>query len=317
VLYPTFIAMDPFTFKTTTLLQDVAGDFVNTGSFGAIDTAKGVYYTLMQPKGTAGIHLARFDIANRQKTIIPLNTTIVNGHFMDGSIMGCDEDESGVYFAMINPATGKPTYKTSFGKDYSFGGGFSLTVDAANHIAYFALSPSHGGNVFHLFALSTKTGAAVRPPLVMTPTPDTQGPAGLTYIGENKIMALMPPVDGSWQIVVIDALTGKVTPTTALKDVPAMHGRGSGATWLLKQPLPGARKSGLVLSVGLFQEMGTSERMLGVDVECALRSVSMTLSRTSPLEAHVNTNCTISNRPWAVGPGGMPAVDLGLYDPQQ
>jgi hypothetical protein len=355
--------MDPFTYKTTTLMQDTAGDFVNSGSFGAVDTKKGVYYTLMQPKGASGIHLASFDIAKKQKKIVPMKTTIAFGEFVDGSIIGCDEDESGVYFAIVNPTTGEDIFKRNFGQNYSFGSGAgAVTIDEANHIAYFSMSPRHAPyNVFHLFALNTKTGADVRAPLVMSPTPDTQvglhpsaicflrsilltlshtisflpttrcflshtqGPAGLTYIGDNKIMALMPPVGGAWEVVVIDVLTGKISPTTALKDVPPQHGRGSGASWLLKEPLPpsgsrvlksnkdgvgngqgqGNAKSGLVLSMALFEEMGTAERMIGIDVACALSTVSMSAADAA------GTNCTVSNKLWSgTGPD---LEDIGVY----
>jgi hypothetical protein len=66
---------------------------------GAVDSPRERYYTLMQPTGTAGIHLAAFDLAQvpPTKTIVPLPTTIAMGQFTkDGGLVGIDEDGEGV-----------------------------------------------------------------------------------------------------------------------------------------------------------------------------------------------------------------------------
>ena len=58
----------------------------------------------------------RFDIAKRSKSILPLENTITNGHFVDGHIIGVDEGDAGVYFAIIDPDTGKTVAKNVLGK---------------------------------------------------------------------------------------------------------------------------------------------------------------------------------------------------------
>ena len=73
------VAVDPATLAVSVLATDMAGDILNTGSFGAVGGGK--YFTLMQPNNTGGIHLASFDLlgVSHTKTIVPLPTTIVDG----------------------------------------------------------------------------------------------------------------------------------------------------------------------------------------------------------------------------------------------
>ena len=120
--------------------------------------------------------------------------------------------------------------------------------------------------------------------VTLHPTPDTQGPAGLAWHGASgKILAFMPPVGGSWQLVAIDPVSGLVEPTTGLNGVPPMHGRLDGATWLLTQ---GGQT---LLNAGFFTAMGAPCQMLAIDVGCALKR--------SP-----HANCTVSSSPWPPDP---------------
>ena len=104
----------PACISTQVLWVDKNKDFINTATFGAVDNANGVYYTLMQPPGTAGIHLAAISFAAQVHiSYMPLPTTICFGAFTtSNTIVGIDENVGGPYFAIIDPATGKATAKT-------------------------------------------------------------------------------------------------------------------------------------------------------------------------------------------------------------
>ena len=60
-LVPALIAMDPSTQEISTLFRDTDGDFVSTGTMGAIDNKNGLYFTLLQPSNSPSIQLGRFD----------------------------------------------------------------------------------------------------------------------------------------------------------------------------------------------------------------------------------------------------------------
>jgi len=281
------------------LLKDTAGDFVSSATFGAVDQQTGDYYTLMQPVGTSTIHLAKFVFKTREKTIVPLQSTVAMGHFVDGHIIGIDEDEGGIYFAMVDPTTGNCIQKSMLGAGYSMDVS-SIDVDISNHTAYFGLGSSTGGNVFTLFAFSTQTGKQLRDPVIMTPTPDTQGPIGFKYIGEGTILAFMPPIGSPWELISIDSKTGRVSPTTGLEGTSPMRTMGTGNSWLLHQSLPHGGR-GPVLHAALSAGLGTPFHMIAIDVVCALTQ---------------SVNCSISNTPWPPPLGvGLPG-NLGLYSPR-
>ena len=399
--------------------MDKNKDFINTATFGAVDNANGVYYTLMQPPGTAGIHLAAISFAAQVHiSYMPLPTTICFGAFTtSNTIVGIDENVGGPYFAIIDPATGKATAKTMMngiaggectlhtaqvslcGKEhetvhahrsgsaresapekegegararegegegegerkresarqsetarhterhtslacsplclrgiptcagnYSMGGGDVATYDAQSNTLYAAMAPAHGGNTFKLFGFDCKTGALIGDPVVMSPTPDTQGPSGLMAYrpnggkGKLRIFALMPPVGGAWELVIIDPASGSITSLSAAdKGIPSSHLLISGASYILpkgahmaalavgtragKNNSTDARLSagsapGDVLYTALASEPGLPPSMYGIDLECALGNTPA-------------ANCTVSTLPW---PGKSPE-DLGLYLP--
>jgi hypothetical protein len=313
---PAFIAMDPATLEVTDVLKGNAGDFVNSGLFGTVDQAKGVYYSLKQPLGTSGIHLSSFSLPDKHETVIPLQTTVAAAHFHDGSILGVDEDKDGVYVALIDPLTGKATAKTTLGK---FNFAPTIALDKENSIAYISPGSDRGtgaddGTVFHLFTFSTLTGKQLRAPVLLHDTPDAQGPSGLTFVSGSTLLAFMPPLGGGWALVAIDAVTGAVSPTAALDNVPAMHVIAPGSSWLMRQPLPGPGASGaagvasgLVLNAAFGAAPGGPMRMLAVDVACALSAL---LAPTTS-----GANCTIGNSPWPAKAGEQAPFDLALYQP--
>ena len=69
-LLPALIAMDPSTQEVSTLFRDTDGDFVSTGTMGAIDTKNGLYFTLLQPINSPSIQLGRFDEKIRIEKVI-------------------------------------------------------------------------------------------------------------------------------------------------------------------------------------------------------------------------------------------------------
>ena len=278
--------------------------------------AKGVYYSLKQPLGTSGIHLSSFSQPDKHETVIPLQTTVAAAHFHDGSILGVDEDKDGVYVALIDPLTGKATAKTTLGK---FNFAPTIALDKENSIAYISPGSDRGtgaddGTVFHLFTFSTLTGKQLRAPVLLHDTPDAQGPSGLTFVSGSTLLAFMPPLGGGWALVAIDAVTGAVSPTAALDNVPAMHVIAPGSSWLMRQPLPGPGASGaagvasgLVLNAAFGAAPGGPMRMLAVDVACALSAL---LAPTTS-----GANCTIGNSPWPAKAGEQAPFDLALYQP--
>ena len=248
----------------TTLASDTAGDLLNSGSFGVVSEDR-KYYTLMQPPNTSSIHLASFDLSTSAytKKIVPLPTTVAEGSIVDGFLCGTDEDESGVYFARIDPATGKSTVKTPLGHNFTYSSG-ATAVDPETKTMWFMAAHSHGGNNFTLFAFDTDSGA-IKSATHLHPTPDTQGPAGLVWHPRSaRLLAFMPPVDGSWQMVAIDPSSGEVSPTTGLEGM-SLHGREAGAEFLVEDSDGKA-----VLHAGFFVSMGAPCRMLALDVDCAL-----------------------------------------------
>jgi len=263
-----------------------------------------LYYTLMQPANASSIHLARFDIKKRTKTIVPMETTVAFGQFVDGRIVGIDDDGVNIYFGIVNPLNGKCVVKTVIEGNYSFSDA-SLTIDAANHTAYFVLGPKGGGNAFHLFAFSTRTGSPVRETVQLRPTPDAQGPLGFKYIGRDRITAFMPPIDGGWELVVISSLTGEVTTTNAMAAIPGppMRVFQEGASWLVKMSLPSG-KEGLVLAAGMGLSLGMPLSMISFDVGCVLESNTATIETTP-------RNCTLSIKPWPAG--RAQPTDIGVY----
>lgn len=285
--------MDPSTQEISTLFRDMDGDFVSTGTMGAVDDKNGLYFTLLQPSNGPSIQLGRFDIAKRSKTILPLENTITNGHFVNGRIIGVDEGDVGVYFAIIDPDTGNTVAKNILGKEYNFDLTPSIAVDPANHTAYCALSHEHGGNIFHLFAVDTSTGKFVRDPITLHPTPDLQGPEGLTYIGNNLILAFMPPVSGGWGMVVIDALTGRVTSVPVLPEDNRLFVTGAG--WLI----PRTHDQHRTISQVFGAMPGSPQTLYSVDIDCAMEG---------------GHNCTTTS-PWPHYVGDRPPTDLGVYNP--
>jgi hypothetical protein len=287
--------VDPSTLAVTTLVKDNAGDLLSTGEFGAVGGGK--YYTLAQPNNTNGIHLASWDLKPPfSKTIFPLPTTIVDGGYADGMLVGLDENEDGVYFARIDPTSGACAGKTMLDKIFGFDGDLS-TIDPATKTLYYAAPPKHGGNNFTLIGFDTSSGA-IKSQVTLHPTPDTQGPAGLVWeAGSGKILALMPPVGGSWQLVAINPQSGLVEQTAGLSSLPPLHGRAGGIEWLL--PVNGKP----VLSVGLFVAMGAPCQLVSIDVQCALQN-------------NPASNCTLGVSPWPKNPSKTTevvdlAVDVG------
>lgn len=204
-----------------------------------------------------------------------------------------DEDEKGVYFARIDPSTGVCAGKTVLDKSFGFDGSLSA-IDAEGKTLFYAAPPKHGGNNFTLLAFDTTTGE-IKSQVKLHPTPDTQGPAGLQWdAASGKILALMPPVGGGWQLVSIDPASGLVGQTTGLSALPSMHGRAGGAEWLLTT----GGKS--VFNAGLFTEMGTVATMISIDVGCALKAAPQ-------------TNCTLGVAPWPADPRKTSApMDLAV-----
>jgi hypothetical protein len=289
------VSVDPSTLAVTTLVQDVAGDLLSTGEFGAVGDGK--FYTLAQPNNTGSIHLASWDLqAPYKKVIVPLPTTLVDGGYSDGMLVGLDEDDAGVYFARIDPATGTCAGKTILDKAFGFDGDLSA-IDPATKTLYYAAPPAHGGNNFTLIGFDTSSGT-IKSQVRLHPTPDTQGPAGLVWdAASDKILALMPPVGGAWQLVAIDPQSGAVEQTTGLSGLPPLHGRAGGVEWLV--PVDGKP----VLSVGLFAAMGGPCQLVSIDVQCALKK--------SPL-----ANCTLGSAAWPQDPSKTTevvdlAVDMG------
>ena len=274
---------------------------LSTGTMGAVDASNSKYYTLMQPQNATSIHLAEFDLKKRTKSVVPLETTVAMGHFVDGHIVGIDDDGKSIYFGVVNASNGACITKTTIDGNYTFDDA-SLTVDAANHTAYFTLQLAGGGNTFFLFAFSTMTGQPLRDAIMLHPTPDLQGPVGLKYIEQDTILAFMPPVSGAWQLVLIDALSGTVTPTRAMHAVPAKHAIEDGASWLVTTRLPSSGKEGLVLAAALGAGLGTPLSMISFDVDCV---------RASAFLRGANANCTLSIKPWP-NDRSQP-TDLGVY----
>lgn len=326
------VSVDPSTLAVTTLAKDVAGDLLSTGDFGAVGGGK--FFTLAQPNNTGSIHLASWDLQSPfKKSIVPLPTTVVDGGYSDGMLVGLDEDDEGVYFARIDPATGTCSSKTILNKAFGFDGDLSA-IDPKTKTLYYAAPPKHGGTNFTLIGFvsnfrpcaavdchrvspggilctlarepdtalnllqDTSTGK-IKSQVTLHPTPDSQGPAGLVWDAASaKILALMPPVGGSWQLVAINPQSGLVEQTTGLSAVSPMHGRAGGVKWLV--PIKGKA----VLSVGLFAGMGDSCQLISIDVQCALKK--------SPL-----ANCTLGSSRWPKDPSKTTevadlAVDLGL-----
>lgn len=52
------------------------------------------------------------------------------------------------------------------------------------------MAPAHGGNTFKLFAFDCESGEMVGEPVVLSPTPDTQGPSGL--MAYRSVLYLSP-----------------------------------------------------------------------------------------------------------------------------
>lgn len=275
------VSVDPSTLVVTTLVQDNAGEFLSTGEFGAVGDGK--YYTLAQPNNTNSIHLASWDLTPPfKKTIVPLPTTVVDGGYADGMLVGLDESEQGVYFARVDPTTGACASKTMLDPAFGFDGDLSA-IDPATKTLYYAAPPKHGGNNFTLIGFDTSSGA-IKSQVNIHPTPDLQGPAGLVWDAASaKILAFMPPLDGSWQLVAIDPQSGLVQQTTGLSGLPPLHGRAAGVEWLA--PVNGTS----VLSAGLFTSMGASCQLVSIDVQCALKN--------SPL-----ANCTLGVSSWPADP---------------
>jgi hypothetical protein len=288
------VSLDPASLEVTTLATDSAGDLLNSGSFGTADSES--YYTLMQPPHTAGIHLASFTLRPpHTKRIVPLPTTIAEGGMVDGRICGTDEDETGTYCACVEPASGQSAFKTTLGK-FAYGGGLTA-LDAQTKTLFFVGNPQHGGNNFTLFQLDTASGK-VKSTTHLHPTPDTQGPAGLVFHPEsNKLLAFMPPVAGSWQLVAIEPDSGLISATAGLSGVPPMHGRADGAQFLVNN----------LLFAAFFEGMGAPCQMVAIDVVCALSSARAGTKSA----AEKPPNCTRSISPWPADPGnGTAPMDL-------
>eukprot|EP00747_Dinoflagellata_sp_TGD_P003637 gnl/TRDRNA2_/TRDRNA2_109398_c0_seq1.p1 gnl/TRDRNA2_/TRDRNA2_109398_c0~~gnl/TRDRNA2_/TRDRNA2_109398_c0_seq1.p1 ORF type:complete len:275 (+),score=42.39 gnl/TRDRNA2_/TRDRNA2_109398_c0_seq1:63-887(+) len=265
---------------------------MSTSQFGLVDSKQGIYYTLMQPNISSGIGLARFDVAARAKTWVPLAYTVVIGSFIDGHIVGMDEDGKGPYFVSIDPSTGKnATPKLPLGK-YT-----TMACGTADDSGTFWAVLNEGGASFQLVAIDISTARLKHAPVKLQPTPDRQGPVGLTFVGDSSpLLALMPVSKGGpWALVSIDQKTGAVRPTHSLDGLMPMRAYGSGDTFLEHG------SHGPVLRAVLAESLGAPGHMLAIDVACAL--------------ADGMANCTLADQPWPPQNSVAP-VSLAMYEPE-
>lgn len=181
-----------------------------------------------------------------------------------------------------------------------------VAIDSANSRTYAVLSPAHGGNTFTLFTFDPSCNRIAEQ--VLWPTPDLQGPSGLTFFRHRTapasdpgtLLAFLPPIDGPWELVAIDPRSGAVAATNAARGLPALHLFDSGAIFLAPRPAG----NGSVLHVALASGPGMPSRIFGIDVICAL----------SP-SVHPPPNCTLSNRVWPPRGHKVAPIDLALYSP--
>ena len=306
---PALVAMDPYTLSETVLVTDGSTDFVNTATFSAVDRLRSRYYTLLQPVGMSGIHLGRFALdPPTMLATLPLPTTIAFGHCGDdGALYGVDiMNSTGPYFARIDPDTATVTCQTWIGKNFTMDVSGVVAMDGVNSRTYAVMSPARGGNAFTLFTFDASCNRIAEQ--VLWPTPDLQGPSGLTFYrprgspatDAGTLLAFLPPIGGAWELVAIDPRSGSVTATNAARGLPALHLFDSGAIFLAPRP----SGNGSVLHVALASEPGLPSRIFGIDVACALEP-----SVGPP------PNCTLSNRAWPRPPHRVAPVNLALYSP--
>ena len=310
---PALVAMDPHTLYETVLVRDAAPDFVCSGTFGAVDATRGLYYTLLQPKGTVGIHLGRFQLAPPAKMLatLPLPRTIAYGHVAaDGAVVGVDEDGGAPYFARIDSASGNATCFAATSANFTMAVGGIVALDRATDRAYVVLGEAHGGNTFTLFTYRT-ANCELLAQRVLSPTPDDEGPTGLTFyraphadpaVDRGVLLAFMPPLDGGWQLVAIDPRSGSVTTTKALRGLGSLHVFDGSSVFVAPRP-SSAALPGDVLHVAMSSAPGASSRIYGIDISCALAPLT-----TAP-------NCTLSSRAWPPPPRVTALADLGVYTP--
>ena len=132
--------------------------------------------------------------------------------------------------------------------------------------------------------------------------------------GKLQILALLPPVDGAWELVTIDPSSGSIaTLSAADKGIPSTHVLISGASYVVPAAAlgslhgqdAGAATAGDVLYIALANELGEPPSMYGIDLDCALKLEGLAGA----------TNCTVSTLPWPLQPGQKAPMDLGLYLP--
>eukprot|EP00658_Telonema_sp_P-2_P081025 TRINITY_DN8196_c0_g1_i1.p1 TRINITY_DN8196_c0_g1~~TRINITY_DN8196_c0_g1_i1.p1 ORF type:complete len:274 (+),score=42.09 TRINITY_DN8196_c0_g1_i1:191-1012(+) len=265
----------------------------------------------MQPSVASGIELAGFHIrgAKVNKTLQRLEKWVACGVWWRGFVVGIDEDEDGVFFARIDPSTGRAAVlrRLPANRTMSTCGELDPETDLLHGVVGDLTSTD--GALFDLYSFNVSTGeySSVR----LTPTPDPQGPGPLRAAGGGVLLAFFPGVDAvrlgsspspspsppegtdgddGWRLMALDTTTGNLSHTHTA-DMPVMRVLDDVPSWILRG------SSGSILVAGLAANLGTATRMFSFDVDCAL-------GRRSLRESN-GESCVLRQQDW---PGGL--IDL-------
>jgi hypothetical protein len=217
-----------------------------------------------------------------------------------------------------------------------------------------SMAPAHGGNKFHLFAFDCSSGVLRQPPVLLWPTPDTQGPSGLMAYrpasantstststdntntthrgssgmdgggggtGDGLVLIAFMPTDtngtvGGWELVAINPTTGKVSPTATDRGLPAVHLLDSGASFIV--PAHAANRAGAGAGAGARVRVEDDVPAIlyaALASEPGAPSTMYGVDLECALALSSRGNCTRSTKPWPPVAGTHAPVDLGLFLP--
>ena len=134
-------------------------------------------------------------------------------------------------------------------------------------------TPTDGGN----FTLFRFRNGAIDGGVHLSPTPDTQGPAGIVHLGGDQLLGFIAQGEDGWRMASIDAATGAVRPSKA-DFGGAQHVHVSGSSLLL----PGGGRMLATLSPAI----GEPPTLFEIDTGCAL------------LGAGAQGDCVVARWPW-------------------
>ena len=110
------------------------------------------------------------------------------------------------------------------------------------------------------------------------------------------LLAFMPPNDGGWALVAIDATTGAVSATRGLSGLPPLRVRLSGTEFLTTTTAMDGGGTTVLLHAAFAAAPNAPSMMLSIDVACAL-APPQTGSATV---AVAKTNCTVGASAWPI-----------------